>query len=185
MELFAHQQEALNKAKQGNVAPIENWPGYLIDDTGMVYSFRDRIPNQPQGLIELKLTTDKDGYCVVTLRNHGRSTQGKVHRLVAEAFLPDKPEGKYLVRHLDGNPQNNHVNNLTWGTPKENAIDMIKHGRSLKGIKNHAAKLTPMIVKQIRELFSTGRTLQSLADQYGIAKGHASNICSRRVWKHV
>lgn len=50
----------------------------------------------------------------------------RVHRLVALAFLDG--EGS-LVRHIDGDPTNNRVDNLRWGTDKENAQDTLRHGR--------------------------------------------------------
>lgn len=55
----------------------------------------------------------------------------KRHRLVAEAFLPN-PENLPIVRHLDDNPLNNSVDNLAWGTYKDNAQDRKDHKRDTK-----------------------------------------------------
>lgn len=51
----------------------------------------------------------------------------RVHQLVLKAFVGPRPEGKWGL-HKDGNPANNCVDNLYWGTPKENAQDAIRHG---------------------------------------------------------
>ncbi len=162
---------------------IQNFPGYYVTKEGNVYSDRQRIVKK---LLKLKLVTNLDGYLIVSLYRDKRRFQGKVHRLVAEAFLDNRPEGKCLVRHLDGNPTNNNVSNLRWGTPQENSVDMVKHHRSLKGKKNHAAKLTSEQVLMIRQTIKTGNiTQQAIADNFGITKGHVNNIVKRRVWKHV
>lgn len=50
-----------------------------------------------------------------------------LHPIVCAAFHGPKPFPKAVVRHLDGDSQNNCANNLRWGTPQENADDKKKH----------------------------------------------------------
>lgn len=74
----------------------------------------------------LKTWTDSKGYVISTIKG----PQRKVHRLVCEAFHGPPPPGKDQVRHLDGDPSNNHPANLRWGTAKENYSDIISMGRN-------------------------------------------------------
>lgn len=69
------------------------------------------------------------GYLVVELQK-GNAFQ--VHRLVAEAFIPN-PESKRTVNHIDGNKQNNSLSNLEWNTYSENIVHAYKTG--LKTVK--------------------------------------------------
>lgn len=69
----------------------------------------------------LKLSTDRYGYKYVSLKGDVYKKK-KVHRLVAEAFIPN-PSNKPQVNHIDGDKTNNNVNNLEWVTLSEN----IKH----------------------------------------------------------
>ena len=59
------------------------------------------------------------GYLRVDLMKDGKRVHKKIHRLVAEAFIPN-PENKPQINHIDGNNQNNSVTNLEWVTDAEN-----------------------------------------------------------------
>lgn len=71
------------------------------------------------------LQINKYGYNIITLwKNHIGITY-QIHRLVADAFIPN-PENKPQVNHIDGNKLNNNINNLQWCTCQENVIHRFK-----------------------------------------------------------
>lgn len=81
----------------------------------------------------------------VNYRGYGRVTLPDrklyfVHRLVALAFLGPPPEGKENVLHWDDNPQNNSVENLRWGTLRENSKDAVRNGRHGQANKTHCVR---------------------------------------------
>lgn len=97
---------------------------YLISSRGRIISVAHTTVSK-NGVIKnfensLRTTRpDKDGYRLVTLCLHGVKTTHKVHRLVAEAFIPN-PHGYQTINHKDENPANNDVDNLEWCTQKYN-----------------------------------------------------------------
>lgn len=102
-------------------AEIDGFPGYFVSDKGRVKStLRNR------SLIR-KNQIDKGGYERVQLKIGGKSKHVFVHRLVAEAFLPN-PENKPQVNHIDGNKRNNRKENLEYVTPAENTVHAYKTG---------------------------------------------------------
>lgn len=66
-------------------------------------------------------------YLRTSLCKNGKLKTHNIHRLVAEAFIPN-PKNKPEVNHIDGNKENNNVNNLEWVTRKENAIHAYNMG---------------------------------------------------------
>lgn len=69
----------------------------------------------------LALNKDKNTHYVsITLSKDNKRITESIHRLVAQAFIPN-PENKCCVNHIDGNPSNNNLNNLEWVTMKENS----------------------------------------------------------------
>ena len=76
------------------------------------------------------------GHLVVGLLKRGRQSTRLIHRLVAEAFIPN-PDNLPLVLHWDDDPQNNHVSNLRWGTHSDNLRDLVRNGRHPMAGKTH------------------------------------------------
>lgn len=100
--------------------PIPGYPKYEIDESGSVYNIRTGK--------RLKSSPNLHGYHKVNLYRKAKESDTRyIHRLVSETFLGKCPEG-LLVRHLDGNKDNNHVSNLAYGTHADNYEDAVRHG---------------------------------------------------------
>lgn len=94
------------------VRDIPNYEGlYTIDIFGNV--------KRKSNNLEIKQQFNKFGYANVSLSKDGKQKQHKVHRLIAQAFIPN-PQNKEQVNHIDGNKNHNVVWNLEWCTCKEN-----------------------------------------------------------------
>lgn len=72
---------------------------------------------------------DRQGHLNVRLRIDGEVHEEYIHRLVAKTFIPNNC-GYPIVRHLDDDKENNHVDNLAWGTQKDNMDDMRRNGNA-------------------------------------------------------
>jgi hypothetical protein len=83
--------------------------------------------------IPLTPVLDKDGYYCVRLTISRKRKKWRIHRLMAALFLSDRPSPAHEVRHLDGNRLNNQIQNLAWGTRKENADDRHWHKKTSCG----------------------------------------------------
>lgn len=135
-----------------------------------------------KGLVELKLDTDR-GYKRATLCFNGKAKKYSVHRLVAEAFIPN-PNNYPIVNHIDGNPSNNHVSNLEWCTFSHNE----RHSYKALGKINPIRKLTADQVKRIRDIgvikkpFEKGGNADELAKEYGVDRSTIHNVIRRRYY---
>lgn len=94
---------------------------YEVSDEGNVRSLRRATTS---GRI-LKLIRSR-GYCFVTLSRNGHERSQAVHVLVLAAFIGPRPDGMD-IRHLDGNGENNRLDNLAYGTRSENMQDALRH----------------------------------------------------------
>jgi len=76
------------------------------------------VRNDKNGYIKNATVNKKNGYLEIDLYNGNKRKKVRVHRLIAEAFLPN-PSNKPTVDHADGNRQNNAIENLRWATYSE------------------------------------------------------------------
>lgn len=125
---------------------IKNYEGYYeVSDSGIVRSLDRDVHDRMLGNKHLhgrimRLTKSvgrhKDNeYLVVNLRKNGTTNVVAVHRLVAEAFLPN-PKSLPTVNHKDGNKQNNFVENLEWVSYTDNNLHALKTGlRTPQGVR--------------------------------------------------
>ncbi|ARQ94542.1 HNH endonuclease family protein [Weissella phage PWc] len=104
-----------------------------------------RIKNNKTGKIR-KENYDKNGYAVMTLRNTPDITYCRVHRLVAQAFIPN-PESKPEVHHINHDINNNRVENLMWVNQDEQ-YDEHWHDKFNTKVKNSKSK--PIMVGDVK-----------------------------------
>lgn len=109
--------------------PIPGYTGaYEVSTNGGVRSL-DRVTDRGRRWRGKAMTpsTMPSGYKTVSLWREGKQKTALVHRLVLFAFVGPAPD-EAEVRHKDGNPSNNTVENLAWGTHAENQLDQVAHG---------------------------------------------------------
>ena len=106
--------------------------------------------------------TNTTTYLRVTLSGNGKTKRFSVHRLVAEAFIPN-PDNKPHVNHIDNNGENNTVANLEWCTHSENMVHAQKQGRlpntNMKAAKNKIIDATIDKYTNYLNTSMNGRTL--------------------------
>ena len=140
--------------------PIPTYEGfYEITRAGDIRSLHPK-----EGTRAIKPRIDWGGYLAVCLCKRGEAKTKRIHRLVAETFIP-KPVEKPFVNHKDGDKLNNHVRNLEWVTHSEN----LKHA--------HENGLIKPGKKKVRDLCS-GKSFESVreaARSIGIAYSTLKN----------
>jgi hypothetical protein len=176
------------------MTPIAGFPGYFITPSGEVHSVLShgpavsRINNKNRTLARRKWA----GYWTVSLQKGRKAVQKWVHRLVAEAFIPN-PMNKPQVNHKDGNPSNSDVSNLEWVTASENHIHRCKVlGRYPKtqtnppyGERHGLSKLKEKDVRQIYKLLDEGITQTDIGRLYKVHKSNISYIARGVTWPHL
>ena len=120
---------------------IEEFPGYQVSSEGYVRSYWNKVKkkgcwggyervlgNEPK---ELKMSDDGNGYMKVFLQNNDKRRCVKVHRLVAEAFIPRDDDSCDTVDHIISGPEgkiDNSVRNLRWMSRRENIQKAYRDG---------------------------------------------------------
>jgi len=152
--------------------PIPGFPGYEVSDHGRVRSFKRHgsggIEDAPQRI--LKTAAHQGGYAFVCLSHDGTRHIKRNCQLVLLAFVGPCPDGMEVC-HNDGNPQNDHLDNLRYDTHAGNMRD--------------ARKLCHSKIAQLRREKASGQPTETLARRYGIAISTAISICTGRLYSNA
>ena len=166
--------------------PISGYEGfYEVSNLGRIRSL-ERIVECSDGRKRkikdrtLKGSSYSGGYSGVTLHKDGCAKFVNIHRIVAEAFVPN-PLEKEEVNHKDENPSNNHASNLEWVTHKENLNYGTRQERARKAIVEAQGRA-------VRQLSIDGELVaeyESLSAACNATGTHVSNItkCAKGVYK--
>lgn len=150
---------------------------YILTPEGVIYSNSNRT--KTEGVV--KTSTSDDGYLYVRLCIGGKVKKHFIHRLIAQAYIPNKLNLEQ-VNHIDGNKSNNTIGNLEWCSRLDNMKHASKHGLMQKGENRPSSKLTEKEVLEIKKSNLCGR---ELAQIYGISKNTVLLIKRGIKWSYL
>ena len=183
MEIEKNKEEMCDKPQEVEEwRDIEGYEGYYqVSNKGRVKSLPRQLWNGKVWFeskeIILSGKEDCEGYPVVSLNKNLKRKHIRVHRLVAQAFIPN-PNNYRVVNHIDGSRNNNNVENLEWCTQQYNIRHAVKIGRfdkTMKGIKVlETGKVYPSIHECARDMIEYKVDFRHISDCIrGKLKSHA------------
>ncbi len=148
--------------------PVVEHEGYYeVSNFGDVRSVRYNNKGQVIFNRLLKPAIKPKGYLGVILSKQSKTTNHLIHRLVAEAFIPN-PNNLPEVNHKDGNKLNNTVSNLEWCSSSDN----LYHAYKL-GLKHKKGK--PVICVETGEIFES---VKAANESMGVTHSHIGAVCN-------
>jgi hypothetical protein len=151
--------------------------GYQVSNTGTILKPNNTI-YYGYGYDRLKKYID------VSLSYNGKILHSMMHRLVAEAFIPN-PENKPEVNHINGNKHLNWYRNLEWNTRQENATHAKETGLMPFGEKVKTSKYKESDAHAVCKLAEAGKGADVIAKELNISKAFVIGIMFRNEWSHI
>lgn len=153
------------KYKVSNTGKVKSLPRTRMNSVGFCYYAGK----------ELRQSQKKNGYMMVCLYNNGMGKHFLTHTLVLLAFAGEVKEGEES-RHKDGNRENNNIENLCYGTRKENYHDSVIHNTNCQGERHGMNKLKSGEIWLIKKICSFNIPQRKIAKMFKMAQTSISRI---------
>lgn len=135
---------------------------------------------------ELRASKCKDGHLRVTLFANAQRHQFFVHQLVLRAFVGPPGSGEQCRHFFEPDPANNKLENLRYGSSKQNKHDSIRHDTWGRGDRNGRALITDEHAREIHRLYLTGAyTQDQLAAMFNVRRHVVEGLLWGSTWKHL
>ena len=127
----------------------------------------------------------RTGYPILVVRIGGKRRWWFIHRLVLEAFVGPRPDGKECC-HQDGNKENNAISNLRWDTHASNVADNVRDGSLATGSRVGLAKMTETDIPEIVRLYrEVGLTQAEIAKRFGVHPTQITRVLNGKQWRRA
>lgn len=166
----------------------EIWKDLIKDGFDNIYQISSfgGIRVKSSGKLRKIYVNKRNGYCYINLHNKGYSKSFRVHILVAEHFLGDKPLHNSVVGHKDNNKQNNNVSNLYWTVTKENTRKAVKDNliKYKKGIENDYSEKIKVLEVSTNEIVGVYGSIRECARCVeNVSSSFIQKVCRKQDYK--
>lgn len=169
---------------------------YQVSNTGYIRSLDRVIPHSHgsgnrvlMGRILMAHPNPK-GYLHAVLSVRCKTLTIRVHRIVAETFIPN-PLNLPEVNHIDENKQNNSASNLEWTSHIDNiryGTGMARSAKSRIGRQNTRGEqigTSKLKEPQVIEIFKSRKLYTEISEKYNVGMACISRIKNKKTWKHI
>lgn len=163
--------------------PINKWKYVIIDGEKTEYMISNNGQLASLRMCRLmKPAAGSDGYIATIIKHNGKKINVAIHRLVAEAFIPN-PDNLPQVNHKNGNKNINCDWNLEWMTQHDNIIHAIETG--LRDNYLPEKRYSSKEINKVCKLLEKGLSNKEISKKTGVSKRVIKNIKAGRAWKHI
>ena len=169
---------------------IKGYEGkYIVSNYGEVISLpRYKQNHSKKQYVDpkeiLKYTSPNNGYVYVCLYDKNKLKNMRLHKLVAQAFIPN-PFNLPQINHIDGNKQNNRADNLQWCTCKENIIHAYKIGlaENKNKIKVNQYDLKGNLINTYESMIEASKYTGISIGSISLCINNKRKTANRYIWK--